>query len=251
MLATTRATAFALRHPYKGLGEHQAWVMGYFGVEPFADRSLPRPAPDTLHPVAFMVEEEPGATLNAHFHEADQFQLFVTGDGRLGRYPIAPFAVHYADAFTPYGPIHAGPEGLSYLTLRNAWDNGPQYMPQSAAALKASRGPGQQTPLVRFPGVDSPLQAGEAAVTEVIAPTERGLAAWLRRARAGERWQASPPAGGGQVWVVARGELKAADHSFDALSCLFMGPSEVGPDMVAGPDGADVIVLQFPERTKA
>ncbi len=251
MLATTRATAFASRHPYKGLGAHQAWVMGYFGVEPFADRSLPRPAPDTLHPVAFMVEEEPGATLNAHFHEADQFQLFVTGDGRLGRYPIAPFAVHYADAFTPYGPIHAGPHGLSYLTLRNAWDNGPQYMPQSAPALKASRGPGQQTPLASFPDLDRPLQHGEPAVTEVIVPTERGLAAWLRRARAGERLQVSPAGGGGQCWVVARGALLSGEHSFDALSCLFVGPKEAPPEMVAGPNGADLIVLQFPEMTPA
>lgn len=251
MLATTRATAFASRHPYKGLEGHQAWVMGYFGVEPFADRSLPRPAPDILHPVAFMVEEEPNATLNAHFHQADQFQLFVTGEGRLGRYPITPFAVHYADAFTPYGPIHAGPQGLSYLTLRNAWDNGPQYMPQSAATLKESRGPGLQTPLARFPDLDNPLQEGEPAVTEIIASTERGLAVWLSRARAGERLQVSPSQCGGQCWVVARGQLKVGEHSFDALSCLFLRPGEVAPDIVVGAFGADIIVLQFPKLTRA
>ncbi len=35
----------------------------------------PDPAPDALFPMAFLVEQDPGSTANAHYHQQDQFQL--------------------------------------------------------------------------------------------------------------------------------------------------------------------------------
>src|SRR5436305_9795087 len=91
------------------------------------------PDPTALLPVAHLVEQQPNTVIPAHYHEADEFQVFVAGEGRLGRKSLDAITVHFAGRFTPYGPIHAGPSGVSYFTLRNAWDPGPRWMPQSAA----------------------------------------------------------------------------------------------------------------------
>ena len=55
-------------------------------------------------PQAFLVIQPPGAVTPAHFHEPNQFQVFVEGDGRIGAHPTAPLTVQYANGHTPYGP---------------------------------------------------------------------------------------------------------------------------------------------------
>ena len=62
-------------------------------------------------PQAFLIEMHAGETILPHFHEVDQFQVFVSGMGSLGRGKEAarPLSVHYADHHTGYGPIDAGP----------------------------------------------------------------------------------------------------------------------------------------------
>ena len=58
-------------------------------------------------PQAFVVEMlQPNAKLEAHFHDVDQFQVVVRGEGKLGRYALRPITIHYADA----APIVAPPE---------------------------------------------------------------------------------------------------------------------------------------------
>src|SRR5436309_1317297 len=57
-------------------------------------------------PQAFLVEVVlPGAVIHPHFHRVPQFQIVIAGGGRIGKHPLEPVAVHYVDAFTPYGPI--------------------------------------------------------------------------------------------------------------------------------------------------
>lgn len=69
-------------------------------------------------PFAFLVEMTPGSVLPTHFHPVDQFQVFVSGSGLLGRHLTNGLYVHYADRHTAYGPISAGPRGVTYFTLR-------------------------------------------------------------------------------------------------------------------------------------
>lgn len=75
--------------------------------------------------------ETPFTHLRAHFHDVAQFQVFVAGSGSLGARPIAPVTVFYTDAFTSYGPIDAGAEGLTFFTLRCEHDAGVRWMPES------------------------------------------------------------------------------------------------------------------------
>ena len=44
-------------------------------------------------PQAFLVNQPPGAVTPAHFHEPNQFQVFVDGDGRIGAHPTTPLTV--------------------------------------------------------------------------------------------------------------------------------------------------------------
>jgi len=84
------------------------------------------PADDALHPMAFLVEKDPGAVTRPHFHQADQFQVVVAGRGMLGDHEFSDGAVHYTDAYSAYGPIVAGKSGIWWFTLRNRWDPGPR-----------------------------------------------------------------------------------------------------------------------------
>ena len=75
-------------------------------------------------PQAFLVDlPEPGATVEPHFHDVDQFQVIVRGEGRFGKDRVSEFCFHYADAYTPYGPIVGPAEGISFFTLgeRPTW----------------------------------------------------------------------------------------------------------------------------------
>ena len=72
--------------------------------------------------------------MKPHFHSADQYQVIVQGGGRLGVHDVGTVSVHYTDSYSAYGPIVAAGEGISWFTLRNAWDPGARYMPADAPA---------------------------------------------------------------------------------------------------------------------
>src|SRR5688572_29489750 len=67
-------------------------------------------------PQAFLAEMEPNSTILPHYHQIDQYQVFVAGSGKLGRNPVPLIALHYVDHHTAYGPIKASAHGLSFFT---------------------------------------------------------------------------------------------------------------------------------------
>ena len=87
-------------------------------------------ANDNALPQGFLVTQPPGSVTRPHFHETNQFQVFVDGSGRFGKKDAYPLTVQYANGHTPYGPITAGDQGVMYFTLRQRWDPGAKYMPQ-------------------------------------------------------------------------------------------------------------------------
>jgi hypothetical protein len=66
----------------------------------------------------------------------DQFQVVVRGSGLIGKHEVAPLTVHFAAAYTGYGPTHAGEQGLDYLVFRLGVDAGAAYLPESRDAMK-------------------------------------------------------------------------------------------------------------------
>ena len=214
------------------------------------------PAADSLYPMAFLVEKQAAAIVHPHFHQADQFQVIVQGSGRLGTHDIASVAVHYTDAYSAYGPIVAADEGVSWFTLRNAWDPGARYMPEHRRQLREARAKHQHReatcgPLP--PLTDRQLAALTAAAGDaVIAETADGLGTWRYTIPGGGRITGPDPAtGGGQFWLVSAGSAGlSGDTALPIQSCIFVAPEDAAATLHAGPGGADLICMQFPKRAR-
>jgi hypothetical protein len=213
------------------------------------------PAADALHPMAFLVEKEAGAITKPHFHQADQYQVVVRGGGKLGLHDAGPVAVHYTDAYSAYGPIVAAQEGIWWFTLRNAWDPGAKYMPAERAELRAARSRHQHweatiepTPAVSTAELAGLTEAGSSLVLE----DKDGLATWRYRLPPGGVMTGPEPGnGGGQFWLVLSGSA-AADQSamMPPNSCVFVAPEDGGVKIAAGPQGAEMLCMQFRARTR-
>ena len=205
------------------------------------------PSDDELRPMAYLVEQEPKTAIHPHFHRSDQFQLFVGGNGMIGKRTINGFALHYAGAYTTYGPINSGEQGVKYLTLRNGWDPGASWMPQSRDLLKQA-GPRER----RHHMVDISLamtEVGEVGKRTLIDPAGDGVGAWLYRLGSAESAVGPDPVlGRGQYWIVLGGDVRLDDHAADLFSCTYIDCSEPAARAVAGPQGAAFVVLQFPRR---
>jgi hypothetical protein len=202
----------------------------------------PDPDAGALFPMAFLVEQDPGSTAQSHFHQQDQFQLVVGGEGIMGTHAVRPLTVHFSGAYTAYGPIRAdAAAGVHYFTLRNGFDPGARFMSvaENRAALRSV--PNRK----HREAVNGPLSLAEVAL-----PRESdGMGAWRYRIGAGQPVKGPDPASGrGQYWVVADGAMVCAGETLPRLSCSFVNPDEPPLDAVAGPDGLDVVVMQFPRR---
>ncbi|MBX9750340.1 MAG: hypothetical protein K5Q68_12210 [Roseococcus sp.] len=243
-IATSAEAARATRRPVtaNGVPIHTTTYIGTNWTNRRPD-SPPPPEPGAFYPMAFLVEQPPGSVVQSHFHAADQFQVVVAGGGHLGRHPVRPVTVHYTNAHTAYGPITAGEAGLHYFTLRNGYDPGARYVAQEAAALKAipGRRPWQTTTAPMDPG---PI-ASAAQCEEMLEPRADGLGAWRHILPPGVALEGPDPAQGmGQFWVVTAGEL----DGMPPLSLIFVNPDDAPRQAIAGPEGAELLILQYPRR---
>lgn len=206
---------------------------------------LVSPPENPEHPQAFLAEMSPHRNLRTHFHENDQFQIFVAGDGTAGKHPIAPFQVHFARKYTPYGPIIATDTGIGFLTLRTRRDPGAQYLPEQREKLMNVEGrkPWQLTVPVRFP-----KRSGALAIEPLEGmQDERGLAAHALSMK--PHAEASGPGlahSNGQYIVVLGGSLMHQGKAHKATTIVFVEPHEGPFKLVAGPEGLDAVALNFP-----
>jgi hypothetical protein len=240
MLVTAAAeAALATRRRAQSNGA-AFWHTTFIGANRYRPDAAPLPAPDAIYPMAFLVEQDAGVTVGAHFHQSDQFQVVVGGSGRLGTHEVEPVSVHFTGAFSAYGPIRAGAQGLHYFTLRNGWDSGARYMPGARGDLPRARRHRE--------ALAGPL-GEESGFETVLAPKPDGLAAWRWRLPQGARLDGpDPESGRGQFWLVLDSTLERDRKSFGRHSCVFIGPDEPGLAVVAGAGGLDVLSLQFPRR---
>jgi hypothetical protein len=201
-------------------------------------------------PQAFLVEMHANETIVPHFHEVDQFQVFVAGGGGLGRQAAGLLAVHYADHHTGYGPINAGPHGYSYFTLRARSDPGAHYLhkPGYRDALKPSpkrHGIAAGITLSTEPVL---MDRKEVAVEKLMPELDGndGLGASLIRMGPGATHTgADPRATGGQYYLVVNGSLALGTANYSAWSTVFLPPTDAPLALTAGPKGLEALILQF------
>ena len=211
------------------------------------------PARGTLYPMAFLVEQDPGTVVRAHFHQADQWQVIIGGSGRMASHPVRSVALHYTNAHSPYGPIQASAEGVAYFTLRNGWDPGARYMPEGRTELRAAPGRVHREAVA---DPEPPVEAEALAATRepccraVIPPAEDGVGAWRYRLPPGTRIDGPDPArGAGQFWVVLGGDMACAGgEGLPYRSLLFIAPDEPPLSAEAGTMGLEILALQFPRH---
>jgi hypothetical protein len=200
------------------------------------------PSKLTRGPQAYRSTFRPGYVIEPHFHRIDQFQIFVEGTAQIGKHPLHPVCVHYADGFTPYGPIVVGPEGMAFFNLRSQSDTGAFWMPGSKKHLgrKAGRGVTADTRL----SLDD--HAGPMRLESLIGPTEDGLAAYEVVAGQNEPLIDQVAAGSGRYQLVLEGSLNLDGVILPADSVTFSLPGEALARRKAGEDGVRILELQLP-----
>jgi hypothetical protein len=217
------------------------------GRETWVSRFFTASVDTPEQPVAFLVEKKAHAIVPPHFHEVNQFQVIAEGHGTLGKSQVRPFTLHYTNGYTGYGPIQAAEDGIAFFTLRNRFDPGAKYFPAGRSFMK---------PAPKRHRVSDHLLPSDAAALQsrrherletVFEPEADGLAAWFLRMGPDSRTQTPDSGqGGGQYVIVAAGSLLHDGVVLPRLSCLYVS-SEAGPlTLQAGPDGLEVLTVQFP-----
>ena len=196
---------------------------------------------DKSLPQAYLVEQPPGATVPPHFHDTDQFQVFIDGQASFGKTSLNPVSVHFAGGHTPYGPIVTRELGTHYFTLRVAWDGGGKPLPASRDLLERGRACHRFAENVHA----ATPAAGEGAAVIPFEPTGRGVAVYS--VDAGEEITLTAPCtGGGQFALVTEGSIAFSGAHYGMRSCIYRHPDEPDLAVSGGDEGARVLLLQFP-----
>lgn len=198
-------------------------------------------------PNVFLVEQPPNVRLRTHFHRQNQFQLFIDGDAQFGRHPIGALTVHYAGAYTGYGPLTAGPRGLTYLTLRPIYDIGKLTAPEDSADM--IRGPKRQLSSETKAIADDAMLAAstDARFDDLIVPQPDQIAARLYTLPPGARQVGLDPRGsGGQFYVVLAGGLRVGNAVHRRPESIFVRADEPAFELTATDQGLQVVCLQYP-----
>ena len=222
------------------------------GTGYFKGEYLQESPTDSGAPHAFLIEQDANTTILPHFHQQNQFQIITGGGGMLGRHAVQPLLVHYAGAYTGYGPIVCGAEGLHYLTLRPRYGPGAQFMP--AARADMVRGPKKHfssEPVTLLSAEQ--LRALASVQCEEILPLEDGgLAVSLYHLPPHASTPALAPAtGAGQYLLVAGGTLLHDGQRLQNWESVYLTPDEAPLTLAAGEQGAAVLLLQFPPLAEA
>jgi hypothetical protein len=262
--AATRADAAPTRFSRTTAEGRLLWRSMFFGPAPSpmsSESLLSKASSDTYvdplpgevrAPQAFLIEQEPGAVVQPHFHYVDQFQVVVAGGGHLGRHPVAPLSVHFAAACTGYGPISPGEHGLSYFTLRaSADESGAQYLP---AARDRMRPLPRRNVVVDAIAQEAPaaLAARRESVLETALDNDDGLAVFFMRLAPGQSLNAPDPAlGNGLSLLVAGGAIVRDGAEMAAWSCLYVPPGDGVISLCAAARGAEVLAMRYPRPRAA
>jgi hypothetical protein len=194
-------------------------------------------------PQAFLVTRlYPGAHIAPHFHDVDQYQVVVGGFCTMGKQAAPPVSFQYADAYTPYGPIKGEAQGFAFFTLRPVASGGFFPMPGSRANMPGRAG---RNIAAHFDRSGPAPAAGECVEARLMDEQPDGVDARGYRLGAGARLAGPASDGGGQYYVVCAGEVMHAGKVLPQWSLAHVAPDEAAPALTAGPDGADVLVLQF------
>lgn len=208
-------------------------------------------------PQATMSDLNPHETIVPHFHGVTMFQLFVAGSGTIGaqRKVLEPLTIQFKDHHTAYGPVIAGPQGLSFTALRMVTGNSePTYLHKEGyrEKLRPSRRRNLTSAPVKF-SIEPVLKARtEVAWEPLIDESDDGMAAHIVRLGAGmSATGPDPRSAGGYYIFVGNGSLVHAGEDLPLWSMVVVEPNEKGFEIRAGSQGLEALVLQYPREEPA
>ncbi len=224
----------------------------HWGTEFFGPRSSVSEAPG---PQATMSDLNANETVVPHFHGTTQFQLFIAGSGTIGKAGVlAPLTVQFKDHHTAYGPVVAGPQGLSFMALRiTTGVSAPVYLdkPGYREQLKPSKRRNWMSAPVHL-STDPVMQHRKEAVWEPLFDVEKiddEMRAHVLRIGAGMSVDGPNPGDAGGYYVfVANGNLLKGDEELPKWSMVAVESNEAGFKITAGDKGLEALILQFPRE---
>ena len=197
-------------------------------------------------PSMFLVEQDPGSVLKTHYHRQNQFQLFVRGRGNIGPHVLSPNTLHYAGAYTGYGPITAGPEGLAYFTIRATFDSGAGFVPEALSSML--RGPRRQATANLLPITGSQAlarQPGEIGY-DLMGSNEDDLHARQHLLPPGHASSIGSLRTTGVFGIVLHGQLQVGGEDLGEWESFYLSPDEPATVTVAGSGGCEFVTLRMP-----
>jgi hypothetical protein len=225
----------------------------HWGTTFFGPRSSSGPAPG---PQATMSELQAHETVTSHFHGVSMFQCFVAGSGTLGNrgQVLEPLTVQFKDHHTAYGPIVAGPQGLSFVAMRMYTGNSePVYLAQPGyrERLQPTKRRHLTSEPVRFSIAPVLQSRSELAWETLFQDTEDGMHAQVVRLGAGMTVDGPDPgAAGGYYVFVGNGSLLHNDEELPLWSMVVVEPNESKFEIRAGELGLEALVLQYPREQR-
>ncbi len=221
------------------------WGSSYFGPR-YSTTAL------SAGPQALMTQMAANETILPHFHGVAQFQIFPSGAGMMAKTEVRPLMLQYKDHHSAYGPLVAGPNGLTFIALRNRiGDSAPVYLskPGYREKLKPSKRRNWISPHIVL-STRPVLQFRKEVAWEPLFEQEikDEMSARLLRLGAGmSAMGPEPTAGGGYYVFVANGSMAANGQTLPTWSMVFVEPGEMALEIKAGRVGLEALVMQFPK----
>lgn len=201
-------------------------------------------------PQALMTQMAADETILPHFHGVAQFQIFPSGAGMMGKTEVRPLSLQYKDHHSAYGPLLAGPHGLTFIALRNRiGDSAPVYLskPGYREKLKPSKRRNWISPHLSL-STRPVLQHRKTVAWENVFEQEikDEMSAQLLRLGADMSAMGPDPKGGGGYYVfVANGTMQANGQTLPPWSMVYVEPTESAFEIRAGSIGLEALVMQF------
>jgi rubredoxin len=196
-------------------------------------------------PEAFVAEHDPGQRdYSSHFHTSDEFQVVLDGKGMMGRHHVSPYCVHFARAYTPYGPLQSDPEvGWKFITCRAHPGGRAQRFAQDKLKQIPNRRPWQVMKIVAPPPIGTGVQMRELSEFK----DDQGLFAYALSMGPGTQMTAPDPSGGdGQFILIVNGSFMH-DGERRALGVVFLKPHDAAFSLHAGRAGMQALILNLPQ----
>ncbi|CAM4133901.1 Quercetin 2,3-dioxygenase C-terminal cupin domain-containing protein [Bordetella tumbae] len=220
----------------------------HWGTVYFGPRSSNTHAPG---PQATMSELNANESIVPHFHGVSMFQLFLAGSGEIGNrgQKLQPLTVQFKDHHTAYGPIAAGPQGLTFVALRMFTGNSePVYLssPDYRDRIKPSKRRNLASEPVGF-SIEPVMRSRKEPQWETVLKGDDEMHAQVVRLGAGMKTLGPDPSKSGGYYIfVGNGSLVHKGEELGLWSMVVVESNEAEFTIQAGENGLEALVLEYP-----